>query len=171
MKSFVLFIVLCISFSASGQQKLVFTNPMANRSITIKQKDLVRLGYSGYMKQAQEAEGVVSILTDSSITLSPRKKFLQKARPAQVIMLRDVTGFRRFSRFRVPGEVIYAVLSVGVTGTVTAIISSSGSSAAMGFVSAAATQTFTTALRNVFFSSKIKDHLGQGWTMKVQPGK
>jgi hypothetical protein len=67
---------ICVTLLVNAQQKMVFTNADSSKTITVKQKDLVRLAYNGYMQQPQQAEGFVSALNDSTITLTPRKKLL-----------------------------------------------------------------------------------------------
>jgi hypothetical protein len=59
------------------------------------------------------------------------------------------------------------VAGVGITGTVASIISNASVPTALTFLSAAGTQTVTTALKNVFFSSRVKNHLAKGWTMHL----
>jgi hypothetical protein len=78
MKTFFLTIAICWSVLLPAQQKLVFTKTDSSAVVIIKIKDLVKLSYNGYMQQQQESEGRVSDLTDSSITIVPRRKFLQK---------------------------------------------------------------------------------------------
>lgn len=162
---FILFISLTLSIQA--QQKLVFTNADSSKTITIKQKDLVRLAFNGYMNQPQMAEGIATEITDSSITLSPRKKMFQKVKAKQTILLRDITGFKRYSKFRPAGEIIYGLLSIGAAGTVTAIITNADVSTAVGFLATAATSTVTLAVKNVFLPVKVKNYLNEGWTMKL----
>lgn len=169
MKPFLILTLVCLSFCANAQNKLVFTNTTdTSKTVTVKQKDLARLAYNGYMKQAQEVEGYVANVTDSSITLSPRKKLFKKQQLGQTILIRDITGFKRYASFRPAAETIYSIAGVGITGAVSAIISKASVPVALTFLSAAGTQTVTMAIKKVFFPSKIKNHLGSGWTMKLQ---
>jgi hypothetical protein len=168
MKQFLLFLTLIITFQLQAQNKLVFTKSDSSKVFTVKQNDLVKLSYYGYLKQTQQAEGKVTDLTDSSITLTPRKRFLQKTKLVQTILLKDINGFKRYSNFRPAGQIIYGIVGVGITGTVTAIIANANVPTAASFFSAAATQTLTTAIKNVFFPSKIKNFLNKGWTMQLQ---
>jgi hypothetical protein len=176
MKTLLFSLFICIIFSAQAQYRLAFTNADSSKTVIIKQKDLARLSYKGYMSQPQEAEGNVSSITDSSISLAPRKKFLQKKRDGQTILIRDITGFRLYSKFRPAAETIYAVASVGITGAVAGIISDASSSTVVIILSSAATATVTTAMKNIFFSHRIKNYLVEGWTMRLlqnqlQPAK
>lgn len=169
IQSCLFFVLICFALEINAQQKLVFTNADSSKIITIKQKDLVRLAYSGYMNQPQEAEGIVTSLNDSTITLSPRKKILQRQAPAQTLYLKDIKGFRRYSKFRPAGEIIYAVAGIGVAGTATAIVSNANLSPALSFVSAAGTAALTNGLRNAVLSSKVKNYLKNGWSMQLAP--
>lgn len=169
MKSLLIFCCLFITLSAKAQYKLVFINADSSKTIIVKQKDLARLSYNGYMKQPQEVEGIISVVTDSTISLSPRKKLFKKRAAAQTIRTRDITGFRRYSNFRQAGEIIYGVASVGITGAVSAIISKASVPTAVTFLSAAGTATVTTAIKGVFLSHKVKNHLGKKWTIRIQP--
>ena len=163
----VLFIVITLQLPA--QNRLVFTRADSSRAVVIKTKDLVGLLYNGYMQRPQQATGFVSSITDSSITLTPRKKLFQKKQAVQTLLISDITGFRKYSRFRPAGEVIYAVLGIGITGGVSAIISNSSSSAAMSFLGPVATGVVTASLRNLFFSDKVKNHTAAGWNVAVLP--
>lgn len=163
---FILFILTSLSLQA--QYKLAFTNNDSSKTITIKQKDLTRLSYNGYMNQPQEAEGKVSSVTDSSITLSPRKKFLQKKQAVQTILIRNITGFRQYSKSRPAAEIIYGVAGVGVTGAVAGIVSNGKSaSTVLTILSSAATAAVTTGLKNAIFSHRIKNYLANGWIMHL----
>ncbi|HUH33706.1 MAG TPA: hypothetical protein VLZ28_07110 [Daejeonella sp.] len=167
MKYYLLFIAFCIGVSATAQNKLVFINVDNSETITISQKDLVKFSYAGYMGQQQELEGTVSAIGDSSIQISPPKKFLKKKGAEQSILIRDITGFRRFSNFRPTAEIIYGVAGVGITGAVAAIISEASVPTALTFLSAAGTQAVTSALKNAIFPKKINYHLDKGWSMDV----
>jgi hypothetical protein len=165
MKSLLFILSICFALSSPAQQKLVFTNVDSSKTVIVKQKDAVRLAFNGYMNQLQEAEGIVSSINDSTITLSPKKKSI----PPHTVLIKDITGFRRYSKFRPAGKIIYAIAGVGITGTATAIVSNANLSPALGFASAAGTAAVTTGLRNAFFPSKVKNYLNNGWTMKLLP--
>lgn len=165
MKSFFFFLFISVFVSVQAQQKLIFTNADSSKTITIKQKDLARLAFIGYMQQAQEAEGIVSSINDSIITLSSKKKSIAPQR----ILIKDITGFRRYSKFRPAGKAIYAIAGIGITGTATAIVSNADLSPALGFAAAAGTAAVTTGLRNAFFPFKIKNYLNSGWSMQLVP--
>jgi hypothetical protein len=169
MRLIILILSLTCSLSARSQQKIVFTNAESGKSVTVKQSNLLKLSFTGYLEQQQTAEGKVSAITDSSVTLSPRKKIFQKLRGAQTVMLKDVTGFKRYSNFRPAGEIIYGILSVGAAGTVTAVIASANVPTALSFLTTAATSTLTLAVKNVFLPTKVKNHLNEGWTMQLLP--
>lgn len=170
MKSFLLFIILSIGLSLSTQaQQIAFSKADSSKIIIVKLKDLVRFSYSGYMQQQQEIEGRISALNDSTVTLTPRKKILQRAQVSQTIFIKDITGFRKYSNFRPASEIIYAVAGVGITATAAALVSNANLTPVLSFVSAAATQTLTSGLRNTILSSKIKNRLNDGWAMKLQP--
>ena len=171
MKYFLLFLFICLTFSATAQYTLVFTNADSSETVMVSQKDLVRLSYEGYMEQQQQVEGMVSAINDSSINISPPKRFLRKRVPEQTILIRDITGFRRFSKFRPTGEIIYAIAGVGITGAVAAVISEASVPTALTFLSAAGTQTVTTALKNVIFPNRIKNLLDKGWSMRLTQDK
>jgi hypothetical protein len=167
MKHLLFFVLICIAFSTQAQYKLVFNNADNSKTIIVKQKDLTRLSYDGYMHQPQEVEGNVSAITDSSISLSPHKKFLQKREPVQTVLIRDISGFRRYSKFRPGTQIIYAVASVGVTGAVSALISDVSTSFIAVLLSSAATGAVTTSMNSVFFNHKIKNYLAKGWSMRL----
>jgi hypothetical protein len=168
MKSLLLLLILSIGLSIQAQQ-ISFSKADSSKTIIVKLKDLVRFSYNGYMQQQQEIEGRISALNDSTVTLAPRKKILQRAQPSQTIFIKDITGFRKYSNFRPASEIIYAVAGVGITGTAAALVSNANLSPVLSFVSAAATQTLTSGLRNSVLSSKIKYRLNEGWVMELQP--
>jgi hypothetical protein len=170
MKSLLVLFILSIGISTQAQQ-IVFSKADSSKTIIVKLKDLVRFSYSGYRQQQQEIEGRVSALNDSTVSLAPRKRILQQALPSQTIFIKDITGFRKYSNFRPASEIIYAVAGVGITGTAAALVSNANLSPVLSFVSAAATQTLTSGLRNSVLSSKIKNRLNNGWVMQLQTAK
>ena len=167
MKYILLLLCAGICIPSFAQNRLIFTNINNNQTISVKPKDLTRLSFKGYRSQIQEIEGVVSSISDTSIHFSAAKRFLKKRQPEQSILIRDITGFRKYSRFRPAGEIIYSVVSVGITGGVSAALGNGNSSTAVTFISAAATQAVTTALKNVVLSKRIKNHLQDGWSMQL----
>lgn len=171
MKVFLFFMLLFGCITARAQNKVVFTKADSSNVVTIRQNDLVRLAYNGYLKQPQEAEGIVTAINDSTITLSPRKKLFKKSKAGQTLYIRDITGFRLYSKFRPAGEIIYGIVGVGITGTVTAIIGGVSIPAILSFLSGGATLAVTTALKNIVLSNKIKNRLSNGWSMQLQPGQ
>ena len=94
MKNVFLVLSFCFYFSAVAQHKIVFSKTDSSANVEVELKDNVKLSYSGYMGQPQEAEGIVTLLNDSIISLTPRKKLLQKKQPAQTLYVRDISGFR-----------------------------------------------------------------------------
>ena len=122
MKNVFLVLSFCFYFSAVAQHKIVFSKTDSSANVEVELKDNVKLSYSGYMGQPQEAEGIVTLLNDSIISLTPRKKLLQKKQPAQTLYVRDISGFRKYSSFRPAGEIIYGVVGIGIAGTVTTIV-------------------------------------------------
>jgi hypothetical protein len=169
MRLLIVILIITFNVTVEAQQKIVFTKTETGKTVTVKPNNLLKLSFTGYLKQQQTAEGKVSAITDSSVTLSPRKKIFQKLRGAQTVMLKDVTGFKRYSNFRPAGEIIYGILSVGAAGTVTAVIASANVPTALSFITTAATSTLTLAVRNVFLPNKIKNHLDKGWTIQLLP--
>jgi len=170
MRFFLLFLTLIFTFTVQAQNKIVFTKADSSSMVTVKEKDLVRLSYNGYLKQPMEAEGIVTAVNDSTISLSPRKKLFKKGQPVQMIYIRDITGFRLYSKFRPAGEIIYGIVGIGITGTVTAVIGGVSIPAILSFLSGGATLAVTTAMKNLVLSTKIKHKLKNGWTMQLQPG-
>lgn len=159
-------VFLCLTLQA--QQQIIFTKSDSS-IITIRQNDLVKLAYNGYMQQPQEAEGIVTAINDSTITLAPRKKLFKKSKAAQTLYVRDITGFRQYSKFRPAGEIIYGIVGVGITGTVTAIIGGVSIPGILSFLSGGAVVAVTAALKNAVLPTQIKHYLKNGWSMRLQP--
>jgi hypothetical protein len=168
MKHLLTVLCICLSLLLQAQHTLVFKNVDSSKIITIKQKDLAKFSFNGYMNQQQVAEGVVTSLNDSTITLLPRKKLFTKKMPVQTLYIKDITGFKRYSKFRPAGEIIYGVVGVGIAGTVTAIVANAKLPAAASFATAAGTSMVTGGLKNIVLPTKIKNTLSNGWTMQVQ---
>lgn len=171
MRSVLTLIAAFFYLLTNAQNKIVFTKADSSSIIIIQKNDLVRLAYTGYLKQPQEAEGIVTAINDSTITLSPQKKLFRKSKPGQTLYIRDITGFRLYSKFRPAGEIIYGIVGVGITGTVTAIIGGISIPAILSFLSGGATLAITTAMKNLVLSNKIKARLKDGWTMQVLAGQ
>lgn len=169
MKALFLCILAILSSQLWAQNKIIFAKADSSSIVTIQQNDLVRLAYNGYIKQPQEAEGIVTAINDSTITLSPRKKLFRKSKPVQTLYIRDITGFRLYSKFRPAGEIIYGIVGVGISGTVTAIIGGVSIPAILSFLSGGATLAVTTAMKNLVLSNKIKNNINDGWTVQLQP--
>jgi hypothetical protein len=167
MKHLLTLVIICISVTIQAQHHLVFTNADSSKKITVKEKDLVKLAFTGYLSQPQIAEGFVANINDTTITLAPRKKLLAPKAMGQTLYIKDIIGFKRYSKFRQAGEIIYGVVGIGIAGTVTAIIGNANLPSAASFATAAATSIVVGALRGAVLPTKIKHKMSDGWQLSL----
>lgn len=99
----------------------------------------------------------------------PVKNCFKKITGDQTILVKDITGFRRYSKFRPAAEITYGAVAIGIAGTVTAVIAQADLPAALSFVTAAGTSTVTGIVGRVIIGNKVKNKLPNGWSMQLQP--
>jgi hypothetical protein len=167
MKHLLILIVMCISIATQAQQQLIFTNTDSSKKITVKPKDLVKLAFTGYFGQPQMAEGFVTNINDSTISLAPRKKLLAPKAMGQTIYIKDIIGFKRYSKFRQAGEIIYGIVGIGIAGTVTAIVGNANLPSAASFATAAGTSIIVGTIKSAVLPTKIKYKMSDGWQLHL----
>ncbi len=155
----IIFITSAVLFS-KAQQKMVFTNAVSKKEVTIKQQDVVKLLYQGYLGQIQEVYGTVELITDSFIRFENNWN----------VMVKDIIGFRKFSRYRnILQPAIQIVTLVGVIIAIPTIINNNpqftggqrlGISFGIGAVAS--------LLNRMLFPSKVKKFMIDGWVAKVK---
>ena len=101
MKKYVFIVLLLLSSGTSFCQKaLLFTNKQTGKEVLVKEGDLIKLGYDGYIKQSEKVMGVVTNIQDSIIeVVSPMGTSLLMTN-VRFIYAKDITGFRKFHRSR-----------------------------------------------------------------------
>jgi hypothetical protein len=160
-KHFFVLVFIILGFTTvAAQQKAVFTNNNSGKIVVVKQNDLLKLVYRGYLGQMQEIYGRVDNINDSFIRFDNN----------WTVRISDILGFRRFSKYRdvLKGAVDVVVL-VGAIVVVPILIYSTpnlslverlGISVGIGTAASLAT--------NWIFSSKIKNIMSAGWVVKVE---
>lgn len=153
------FITSTILFS-NAQQKIVFTNTISKKEVTVKQRDIVKLVYQGYLGQIQQVYGKIELVTDSFIRFENNWN----------VRVRDIIGFRKFSRYRdILQPTVQIVTIVGVIIAVPTIINSNpqftggqrlGVSFGLGIAGS--------LINKLLFPSRVKKFMIDGWVAKVE---
>ncbi|HSZ24222.1 MAG TPA: hypothetical protein VK766_00805 [Cytophagaceae bacterium] len=103
MRSFwLLFFLLALTSASIAQKGLLFINKKTNREIFIKEGDLVKFSYNGYIHQREHQYGIVMSIEDSLIEMASPNSSLSNKGMSEVryIYTKDITGFRKFHRSR-----------------------------------------------------------------------
>lgn len=98
--SLVLFLVV---FTAIAQQALLFSNKNTKKEIMVQSGDLVKFSYKGYLGQREIKSGIVMSIQDSVVEITApvsSGRMSLGATETRFILIRDITGFRRFHRSR-----------------------------------------------------------------------
>ena len=71
MKKRLLFLLVVFwAFTCEAQKVLLFVNSQSGEEILIKEGDLLKISYTGYIKQREVKSGVVTLIQDSIIEIS-----------------------------------------------------------------------------------------------------
>ncbi len=152
-----------------AQQGILFTNKTRQKEVMVKEGDLVKFSYNGYIGQREIKYGTVLSIQDSVVSLiAPTGKFGGGGTETRFIYIKDLTGFRRFHKSR-PYLMSLANISVTVGSiflfyaidrkTDLTFAEKLGVSIGTGLVS--------TALVRLAFPERIKNRIGADWELKV----
>ena len=165
MIKYIAFISLCFLsvLGCFGQKKLVFTDTVHNsKTIIVRENDMVRLLYKGYMGQLQAVYGKVELITDSLIRFEDN----------WTVRTTDIVGFRRFNKYR---ELLQGGTQVVTfVGVMFAVVAVGNNPNLNGWQRTGVTFGVglgASAINNWLFPSRIKHFVHHGWIIEVLPDR
>lgn len=152
-------ILLACAYTAVAQQRLVFTLPHANKTVIVKQGDMMRVLYKGYLGQVQDFYGRVENINDSFVAFENNWK----------VRVKDIIGFRRFSKYRDVLKGATEVITLTASIIAVPLILSNNPQMSFGQRLGA---TFGIGLagslvNQLLFPSQIKYYMSAGWQVSV----
>lgn len=154
-----LFVITTVFFS-TAQQKLVFNDTVANKTITVKQADIVKFLYIGYLGQIEQVYGKVELVTDSFVRFEHN----------WIVRVNDIIGFRKFSKYRdILKPTVQILTIVGVIVAVPTVINQNPQlSGAERLGVSFGIGALGTLINRLLFPSRIKNFMLDGWQVKVE---
>lgn len=163
--------LLVLALPVFSQRGILFTNKVNQREILVREGDLVKFSYNGYLGQKEVKSGVVLSIQDSIvgiISTVSSGKFSTGATETRYILVRDLTGFRKFRRSR---PYLMTLSNVAITvGTVLlfyAIDKNTDMTFAEKFGLSVGTGLVTTIIVRAAFPERIKNRIGEEWEVRV----
>lgn len=159
---FCFFFMICICCQA--QYQLILSNPDVEKTYTIREGDYLKLRYLGYEEQEAEVENYVLEISPTYVLYTPPFD-KNKYGDDQVIMVKDITGFRKMSKMR-PLLPPIATLGMGV-GIYYAIGTNDNFNNTEQFFYSLGASLGTGLLIKWLFRNDIKFKVSDGWVLNV----
>ncbi len=161
---------LSITFGFA-QQGLLFENHKTKKQVMIKEGDLVKFNYNGYIKQKETKYGVVLSIQDSVIEIiSPtaRGKISLEGTEIRFIYINDITGFRKFHRSR-PYLMALSTISITIGSVYVYYMIDKKTNLNFGekLGLSLGTGLLSTIIVRSLFPERIKNNIGENWSLKV----
>jgi len=172
MKKIVFSLLFALSLlPCFAQRGLLFTNKTTQKEILIREGDLVKFSYNGYIGQKEVKSGVVFSIKDSVIGLIAQVasgKINLGLTEIRYIYLKDITGFRKFHRSK---PYLQAVSSVAITVGSILLFYSIDKHSDLTFAEklgiSVGTGLVTTMIVRAAFPERIRNKLGTDWKMEL----
>ncbi|MGL1889105.1 MAG: hypothetical protein OCD76_21510, partial [Reichenbachiella sp.] len=103
-------VMVSFGMPLQAQYKLIFEHPEIDRTYEVKDGDYLKLRYIGYVDQESEVENYISEISPAYVMYVPPFG-KNKLGDDQVIMIDDITGFKKMSKVR---PILPSLVSIGV---------------------------------------------------------
>ncbi len=165
------FLFILLPLSGFSQKGLLFTNVSTHKEVLVREGDQVKFSYNGYLGQREVKAGVVFSIEDSAVgIIAPvaSGKFSGGATETRFILVKDITGFRRFHRSK-PYLMSLSTISITVGSIFLfyAIDKQTDLTFAEKLGVSLGTGLLTTVLVRAAFPERIKNKVGAEWELKV----
>jgi hypothetical protein len=163
--------LLLLSLSCMAQQGILFSNKNTKKEVLVKSGDLVKFSYKGYLGQHEVKSGVVMDIQDSVVelisTLSSGKISLGTTE-TRFILIKDITGFRKFHRSR-PYLMTLSSVAITIGSIYLYYVVDKRTNLNFGekFGLSLGSGIFSTLVVRGFFPERIKNKIGDAWEVKV----
>jgi hypothetical protein len=166
-----LFVLFLYAMCSMAQQGLLFTHKNSGKEILVREGDLVKFSYQGYIGQREVKTGVVLSIQDSIISLAApvsNGRTATGATETRFIYIKDITGFRKFHRSRPYLMVLSNItITVGSIFLFYAIDQKTDLTFAEKFGISLGTGLITTGIVRAAFPERIKNKIGEDWEVRV----
>lgn len=161
---FILFFLSCSWCQA--QYDLLLSHPEIDKTYTVTEGDYIKLRYFGYEGQEAEVENYVLEINPAYVLYTPpfgKNKYGDD----QVIMIEDITGFRKMSKLR---PILSPITTLGIgVGIYYSIGTNDSFNNNEQFLYSLAASLGAGLLIKWIFKTDIKLKVSDGWTVRVVP--
>ena len=171
-KKFLIYIFITSPFfSIQAQQGLLFQNNKTEKQVLIKEGDLVKFSYKGYIGQRETKYGVLFSIQDSIIEIiSPTAQgtISLGGTETRLIYIKDITGFRKFHKSR-PYLMALSTISITIGSIYLYYFIDKKTNLNFGekFGLSLGTGLVTTLIVKSIFPDRIKYKIGEAWSVEV----
>ena len=172
-KTFYLFFFLLLtSFPAFCQNALKFTHLGTGEEVIIKEGDMVKLSYSGYLNQPELEENRVFMITPIDIHLSQMAFGQVVPQTQRTVLLNDITGFRRFFKYRTQLKTTLQLAStVSIILLYPEIVDREKLTRTEDILISLGVSIGVSLIIEAFFPKKIRHRVSDGWQYEFITGK
>jgi hypothetical protein len=168
--SLIVSLFLLLILEGYAQKALLFTNKNTRQEILIKEGDLAKFTYKGYISQKEVKSGMVISVEDSIIEISTPSTSLSAigSIDTRFIYVKDITGFRKFHKSR-PYLMTLSRLTIAVGTIVTFYIIDKKTNLNFGqkFGLSLGAGIVSTAVVRGLFPERVKNKIGDEWSAVV----
>jgi len=170
MKKRLLFLLVVFwAFTCEAQKALLFVNSQSGEEILIKEGDLLKISYTGYIKQREVKSGVVTLIQDSIIEISSPGEYRKRMPEIRYVYVNDITGFRKFRKSKPALQFVSRVMATaGSIALYYWVDSYTDMNFGQKLALSAGTGIATGVIARSFFPERVKNFIASnGWTVNV----
>ena len=161
---------LLLSFPTLAQNALRFTNSITGEQVIIKEGDMAKFSYSGYLNQPEVVENRVFLISPIDVHLAQMTFGSVVPQTQRTVLLNDITGFRKFFKYRTQLKTSLQLAStVGVILLYPEIVDTDRLTRTEDILVSLGVSIGVSLIIEAMFPKKIKHRMSQGWQYEYVP--
>ena len=161
---------LFLPLSLFAQNALRFTNPTTGEEVIIKEGDMAKFSYSGYLNQPEVVENRVFLISPIDVHLAQMAFGKVVPQTQRTVLLNDITGFRRYFKYRTQLKTSLQLAStVSVILLYPEIVDRDKLTRTEDILISLGISLGVSLIIEAMFPKKIKHKMGQGWQYEYVP--
>lgn len=161
---------LLLSFSTFAQNAIRFTNSITGEEVIIKEGDMAKFSYSGYLNQPEVVENRIFRISPIDVHLAQMAFGQVVPQTQRTVLLNDINGFRKFFKYRTQLKTSLQLAStVGVILLYPEIVDRDKLSRTEDILISLGVSIGVSLIIEALFPKKIKHRMNQGWQYEYVP--
>ncbi len=168
---FLLFFLL-IALPSLAQNVIKFTNSLSGKEVIIREGDMAKFSYRGYLNQPEVEENRIFRITPIDVHMGQMAFGHVAPQTQRSILLSDITGFRKYFKHRTALKTSLQLAStVSIILLYPEIVNRDKLTRTQDILISLGISIGTSLLIEAMFPKKIKNRMNQGWQYQYIPAR